>query len=158
MTNRKPRSDSAAAMLNAAKNAALGDPLPPDHVQISADAMPYYTAIVRARTRDEWDDYQLMVAAQLAECMAEQREIAGMLLLEGRVISNDRGTPVANPLASMLERLAGRQLAYTRLLQMGGRVPGTAGDKRKKQAGRQLERTAREMADEAADEANGLLA
>jgi len=118
--------------------------------------MPYYVAIVRARTRDEWDEYQLMVAVQMAECMAEQKEIAGLLLIEGRVIPNDRGTPVANPLSSMLERLAGRQLAYTRILQMGGRVPGTAGDKRKKQAGRQLERGARQAADEVED--NELLA
>lgn len=158
MATRKPRSDSATAAINAAKNVAMGDPMPPEHVQLSADATPYYFAIVRARARDEWDDYQLMVAAQMAECMAEQKEMAGVLLLEGRVIPNERGTPVANPLSSMLERLAGRQLAYTRILQMGGRVPGTAGDKRKKQAGRQLERGARQAADEAAEEENGLLA
>lgn len=120
--------------------------------------MPYFISIVRARTRDEWDEYQLTVAAQMAACMAEQVEMNAMLVLEGRVIPNERGTPVANPLSSMLERLAGRQLAYTRILQMGGRVPGTAGDKRKKQAGRALERGARQAHDEAVDEENGLLA
>lgn len=156
MATRKPRSDSATAAINAAKNVAMGDPMPPSHVQISADALPYFISIVRARTREEWDEYQLMVAAQMAECMAEQREMAAMLVLEGRVIPNDRGTPVANPLSSMLERLAGRQLAYTRILQMGGRVPGTAGDKRKKQAGRALERGARQAAGEVED--NELLA
>lgn len=91
-----------------------------------------------------------------AERIAKQREFDALIMLEGDVIKNDKGTLVANPRVSMLERLAGRQLAYTRILQMGGRVPGTAGDKRKKQAGRQLERGARQAADEVED--NELLA
>jgi hypothetical protein len=149
---RKPRSDSAAAAINAAKNAALGDPMPPDHVQLSADALDDYRAIVRARARDEWSEYDLIVAAQMAECIARQRDYDAKIALEGEVIENAKGTLVANPMVSMLERLAGRQLAYTRILQMGGRVPGTAGDKRKKQNGRQLERTARALADEVVED------
>lgn len=156
MATRKPRSDSATAAINAAKNVAMGDPMPPAHVQISTDALPDYRAIVRARTREEWSEYDLLVAAQMAECIAKQREFDALIVLEGDVIKNDKGTLVANPRVSMLERLAGRQLAYTRILQMGGRVPGTAGDKRKKQAGRQLERGARQAADEVED--NELLA
>ena len=74
------------------------------------------------------------------------------------MIENAKGTMVANPRVSMLERLAGRQMAYTRLLQMGGRVPGTAGDKRNKQNARQLERGARQAHEEAAGEHDGLLA
>lgn len=152
MAQRKTRSDSADAQMKAAKNAALGDPTPPGHVQISADALDDYRAIVRARARDEWTEYDLIVAAQMAECIAKQRDYDARVALDGEVIKNDRGTLVANPMVGMLERLAGRQLAYTRILQMGGRVPGTAGDKRKKQAGRQLERTARDLAEEVAKE------
>lgn len=148
MTNRKPRSDSASAAIEAAKNAALGDPLPPEHVQISAEAMDDYRAIVRARARSEWSEYDLIVAAQMAECIAKQREYDAQILIDGPVVENAKGTLVANPMVSMLERLAGRQLAYTRILQMGGRVPGTEGDKRKKQNGRQLERNARGLAAE----------
>lgn len=157
-TPRKPRSDSAAAAIEAAKNAAMGDLLPPDHVQISEAAMPDYRAIVRARARNEWSEYDLIVAAQLAECIAKQREQDELILAEGDVIENAKGTMVANPRVSMLERLAGRQMAYTRLLQMGGRVPGTAGDKRNKQNARQLERGARQAHEEAAGEHDGLLA
>lgn len=157
MTERKLRSDSAAAAIKAAKNAAMGTPMPPDHVQISADAMEDYRAIVRARTRDEWTEYDLIVAAQMAECIAKQRHYEACLAVDGEVIKNDKGTLVANPMVSMLERLAGRQLAYTRILQMGGRVPGTAGDKRKKQGARTLERGAREAAEETRTE-QGLLA
>jgi hypothetical protein len=154
---RKPRSDSAAAALLAAKNAALPDLLPPAHVQLSAAATPDYTAIVRARARNEWSELDLIVAAQLAECIAKQREQDGLLALEGDVVVNAKGTQVANPRVAMLANLAGRQMAYMRTLQMGGRVAGTAGDKRKKQGMRQLERDAR-AADEVEAEGDGLLA
>lgn len=155
---RRARSDSAAAAIKAAKNAAMDTPMPPDHVQISADALPDYHAIVRARARDEWSELDLIVAAQLAECIVRQREQDDLILLEGDVIKNDKGTMVANPRVAMLERLAGRQMAYMRTLQMGGRVPGTAGDKRKKQNGRALERGARAAQQEVEDEGKGLLA
>lgn len=158
MTNRRTRSDSAAAAIKAAKNAAMGDPMPPDHVQISAGAIADYRTIVRARARDEWTEYDLLVAAQMAECIAKQRDYEARLLVDGEVIKNDKGTLVANPLVSMLERLAGRQMVYTRILQMGGRLPGTAGDKRKKQGARALEAGARRAAEEAAEQDDGLLA
>ncbi|KAK1548208.1 hypothetical protein Q3G72_024948 [Acer saccharum] len=83
MTERKTRSDAAAAAIRAAQNVALGDPMPPAHVKISEDAEPDYRAIVRARTRDEWSDYDLIVAAQMAECIAKQRDYDCRLLLEG---------------------------------------------------------------------------
>jgi len=158
MATRQPRSDSATAALKAAKNAALGDKMPPDHVQISEAAMPDYRAIVRARARDEWSEMDLIVASQLAECVARQREHDALLLAEGDVVENAKGTRVCNPRISILEQLARRQMAYMRSLQMGGRVPGTAGDKRVKQQGRALERQARAAHEEAAEENDGLLA
>lgn len=158
MTNRKTRSDSATAAIRAAKNVALGDPMPPEHVQISADAMDDYRAIVRARTRDEWTEMDLIVAAQLAECVAKQREYDAQIMIDGPVVENAKGTLVANPLVSINERLAGRQMAYMRTLQMGGRLPGTAGDKRKKQGARAVEAGARRAAEEVAEQDDGLLA
>lgn len=140
---RQMRSDSAAAALEAAKNAVAPDLRPPAHVQISADAEPYYTDIVRARARNEWNPHQLTIAAQLAECMAEQRDVAAELVLEGRVIINGRGTKVANPLVGILEQLARRQMALGRSLQMIGRA---IGDPRKPTMQRELEKNARDLA------------
>lgn len=147
--NRQARSDSAAAAIDAAK-AAVAPPLrPPAHVQLFADAEPYYADIVRARARSEWNEFQLTVAAQLAQCMAEQVEVAAELALEGRVVENARGTLVANPLVGIMEQLARRQMALSRSLQMVGRV---LGDPRKPQGKRQLEKNARELAGEVAGE------
>lgn len=139
---RQTRSDSATAAVQAAVNVAKGDPMPPSHVVISPAAMPHYLHIVRARARDEWNDLQLTVAAQLAECFVEQEEERQEMAKEGRVLKNERGTMVANPRASILEQMARRQMALMRTLQMGGR---TIGDPRKPLGPRAAESNARKL-------------
>lgn len=151
-TVRKPRqarSDGATAAINAAKNVAAPDLRPPPHVQISAAAEPYFADIVRARARDEWNPHQLTIAVQLAECMVEQQEVGVELALEGRVVRNDRGTRVANPLVSISEQLARRQMALGRSLQTIGR---SVGDPRAKTKQRQLENKARGLVQEVSKE------
>lgn len=145
MATRKTRADSTTAAINAAKNAASPDLRPPSHVQISASAEPYFADIVRARAREEWNEHQLTIAVQLAECMAEQEEVRAELVVEGRVTVNERGTRVANPLVSISEQLARRQMALGRSLQMIGRATG---DPRTPTAKRKLEAGARRVRDE----------
>lgn len=158
MPTKRTRSDSATAALNAAKNAALGDLMPPDFVQVSADARPYFVAIVRARARDEWTDLHLIIAAQLAQCLCDLQAEEDALLLEGRVVKNDRGTPIMNPRMAACEQLARKEMALMRTLQMGGRVPGAAGDARNKAGARKLEQGARRVREELAEEDDELLA
>lgn len=146
---RQQRSDSASAAVQAAVNVAKGDPMPPEHVSISPAALPHYLHIVRARARDEWNDLQLTVAAQLAECFVEQDEERAEMAKEGRVLKNDRGTMVSNPRVSILEQMARRQMALMRTLQMGGR---TVGDPRQPLNKRKSEQTARKLAKEIEEE------
>jgi hypothetical protein len=156
--NRQARSDSAAAAIAAAKAAASPELRPPAHVQLTASAEPYFADIVRARARSEWNEHQLTIAAQMAECMAEQEEVRAEIALDGRVLKNERGTLVANPLVGISEALARRQMALGRSLQMIGRA---IGDPRKPQGTRTLEKNARAMAGEVATEGadgDGLLA
>lgn len=149
MPPRKTRSDSATAAINAAKNAAAPDLRPPAHVQLSANAEAYFGDIVRARAREEWNEHQLTIAAQMAECMVDQDEVRAELLLEGRVLVNERGTKVANPLVSISEQLARRQMALGRSLQMIGRA---VGDPRTPTAQRKNEANARKLRTEVEQE------
>lgn len=146
---RQTRSDSAAAALEAAKNAALPMLRPPAHVQVSASAEPYYADIVRARARSEWNPHQLTIAAQMAECMVEQDEVRALYALEGWTVVNAKGTVVANPLVGIAEALARRQMALGRSLQMIGRALGHP-DKPKGK--RMLEDQARGLREELEDE------
>jgi hypothetical protein len=154
--NRQTRSDSAAAALEAAKAAASPDLRPPPHVQILASAEPYFTDIVRARARSEWNPHQLTIAAQMANCMADQDEVRAGIALDGWTVINAKGTEVANPLVGISEQLARRQMALGRSLQMIGRA---IGDPRKPQGKRALEAQARGLVEELEEEgADGLLA
>jgi hypothetical protein len=64
-------------------------------------------------------------------------------------MKNDRGTMVANPRVAVLEQLARREMALMRTLRMGGRV---AGDARDEGARRKLERQAKALQTELAED------
>lgn len=146
---RQTRSDSATAAIEAAKNAVAPPLRPPGHVQLSASAEPYFEDIVRARARSEWNPHQLTIAAQMAECMADQDEVRAELALDGWTVINAKGTEVANPLVGINEALARRQMALGRSLQMIGRA---LGDPRKPMGKRALEEQARQAREQARDE------
>lgn len=152
---KRTRADSAASAVKAMLDAAKPDIEVPDWVTLTESAKPFWVGVVRARARDEWQDVDLVVAAQLAQCQADIAEEDEALRAEGRVLRNERGTPVMNPRTTVLEQLARREMALMRTLRMGGRV---AGDARDEMGKRQVERGARKARAEVEAEGDGLLA
>ncbi|WP_426195084.1 TerS protein [Massilia sp. DWR3-1-1] len=152
---KRTRADSAASAVNAMVNAAKPDIEVPHYVTLTESAKPFWIGVVRARTREEWIDVDLVVAAQLAQCQADIAEEDEALRTEGRVIKNDRGTPVMNPRTTVLEQLARREMALMRTLRMGGRI---AGDSRDEEGKRKIERASRKLRGELEEESDGLLA
>lgn len=121
--NKRPRSDSAAAAVNAMLNAAKPLPAVPKHVKLRKQDMPFWEGIVCARARAEWTECDLVVGAQLARCQADMEAAQQQLDEEGTTIENHRGTMVANPLFSVLQQLAQREMALMRVLRMGTPIP-----------------------------------
>jgi hypothetical protein len=152
---KRTRSDSAASAVKAMVDAAKPEIPPPDYVVLTESAMPFWSGVVRARARDEWAEVDLVVAAQLAQCQADIAEEDADLRIEGKVIRNDKGTPVMNPRTTVLEQLARREMALMRTLRMGGRI---AGDVRDEVGKRKIERTSRKLRGELKEEEDGLLA
>lgn len=152
---KRTRADSAASAVNAMVAAARPDIEVPGHVTLTDSALPFWSAVVRARARDEWADVDLVIAAQLAQCQADMAEEDETLRNEGRVSMNDRGTPVMNPRTTVMEMLARREMALMRTLRMGGRI---AGDSRDEAGKRKIERTSRKLRGELEEEGDGLLA
>ena len=130
-------------------NAALGVIPPPAHVTLRDGDRVFWDAVVCARARDEWTDADLVVAAQLARCLADIEREQLLLDGEGTLSVNDRGTQIVNPRVSVLEQFARREMALMRTLRMGGRTAGAARDL---QATRKVERQAagirRELSEE----------
>jgi len=142
---RKQRSDSAQAAINAAIAAASPMPDVPSHVRLREKDYAFWDNIIRARAREEWTNADLVVAAQLARCMADIESESLKLDVEGSVLENQRGTPVMNPRHSVLEQLARREMALMRSLQMIGSAKG---DKRDVENARKLQNQAAMARDE----------
>ena len=136
------RADSTASKIKAMSDAALGILRPPEHVQITSSALLYWDGIVRARARDEWSEVDLVVVAQLAQCQADIAEQDVMLRAEGSIVTNERGTQIMNPRATLMENLARREMALMRTLRLGGAV---SGDKRDDAKRRSIQRQSEEL-------------
>lgn len=147
---RRINANSAANAVKAMLDAAKADLRPPGHVKLRDGDEPFWVGVVRARTRDEWTETDLVVAAQLARCLHDIEREQVALDTEGAVVSNDKGTQIVNPRVSVLEQYARREMALMRTLRMGGYAP----DKQTANlnAARKTERQSRRVRSELADE------
>ena len=140
---RKQRSDSAKAAIDAALAVTLPELRPPGDVRLRAGDEPFWRTIIQSRARAEWvSEADLIVAAQLARCMADIESEQVVIETEGSVIENGRGTKVMNPRHAILEQLARRQMAFMKCLAMTGVI--RLGDKRGLAGARAAEAGARD--------------
>ena len=140
---RRQRSDSGEAAIKAAQNAALPDHDPPASYPLKDYELPFFTDILHARSRDDWREVDIQLAAQLARCMSDiQRQ---ELILQGEdvvIVHKDSGKMEENPRIKVIARYKTMQGAIMRTLQLGGRV---AIDPRNMQKAADLEKQARKL-------------
>lgn len=146
---KRSRSDSAASAVKAMLNAAKPKLMPPAHILLRPEDLPFWDAIMLARSTDEWIENDLILAAQLARCQFDAEMEAALLAQEGSVLTAPTGKVLANPRATILEKLINREMALMRTLRMGGRI---AGDARNSSGSRMIERKAREIRAEMHDD------
>lgn len=144
MAKRNSDSNSVAGAQKAMQNALAGVFAPPPEVDLPDEALPFWRAIVRARARDEWNDNELQVAAQLARTREKIERLEKVLDHQGEILVNERGTPIKNPLFSVLEDLTRRQMALMRSLQVN--ATASAGQAKDNQRKRKAEKDADSVA------------
>jgi len=76
-TERRTRSDSATAAVQAAHNAADGPREPLAHAPIPDEARPFWDALMRNRPRHRWNDADLGNAAILAITQMQAHHLIG---------------------------------------------------------------------------------
>lgn len=113
MKPRNPRSDSAAAAVQAAQNAAAGPLEPPAHVYVPDVVRPFWDAVVRNRPRHRWNDADLTNAAILARAMYDVGRLQSEIDAEG-----DTPDGKLNPKHRLLETLVKRTASLSRLLHI----------------------------------------
>lgn len=101
---------------------------PPSHVRMQDVDWPFWESVVAEFARAEWTEHQLELAAMLARTMADMEEQQRLLRDEGFTSKSDRGTPVANPRATIVKGLTGDILSMRRSLALHARAQ--SGDSR----------------------------
>ena len=120
MAGKRAPSNTVDSAVKAMLNAAKPLPEPPAHVRLAKADRPFWEAIMRARSRDEWTESDLVTAAQLARCQRDIEAESAALESEGSVVTNARGTQIMNPRHTVLQQLSQRQLALMRSLSIAG--------------------------------------
>lgn len=124
MAKRK-RSDSTAAAAEAMqKTATIIDP--PEYVDVSDDARPFWDAIIS--TRAVWSPHDYVVAAQLARINADIEKYNAILAKSGRIVKKENGGFQVSPVHKVLKDLVEEQQRLCRTLQIHARA--TQGESR----------------------------
>ena len=134
--------DTAAGAVKAMLNAAQPLLTPPAHCAMRSGDAPFWKGVIEARARDEWTESNLVIAAQLARCQFDIEDQQKLLYSEGHVVVNERGTPIANPRHTVLEKLRSSQMMLMRSLALVGsdvaRGRDLAGKRKLEQESRKL--------------------
>jgi len=124
--NRRQRVDSTTAAVKIMAGAAKAI-IPPAHVPLQDEDVPFWLSVIAEFARSEWTDHQLELAAMLARTMADLEREQRDLREEGSVTKTDRGTPVVNPRKAVVQMHAGTILALRRSLSLHARAQGGEG-------------------------------
>ncbi len=125
MTGRKQRIDSITAAVGVVASANI-EILPPEHCPLPEGAMPFWSAIVRGRAREEWNSTPSLLATASSLAWTQWQIVLLRQMYEGVVPLPD-GMKSAM-LASRMIDLQRLEMAYLRTLQQHGR--GAQGEAR----------------------------
>lgn len=126
-SDRKQRSDSAAAALEGFKN-ANSVVQPPDGVELRTDEeRTIWSQFTRARARDAWRDFDLVLLAKVVKTEVVLRSCQAQLDATGLLTENKKGTPIENPMLRVYDTLLRQQLAIIRSMSLNstGKDPRT---------------------------------
>jgi hypothetical protein len=91
----------------------------PEGVSLRDDAeVVIWGQFTRARTREGWRDFDLLIVAKSVRLEADIRKYQGLLDRSGPIIVNERGTKVPNPFFAIIDNLQRQQLALIRSLSL----------------------------------------
>jgi hypothetical protein len=124
---------------------AAGDPVQvPKHIDLTEEESKLWPQFASARSSVDWREFDLILLSKIVKLEASIRGYQQMLTGSGPIIRNKRGTPIVNPLISIIDTLTRQQMAIIRSLSM------TAGaDPRTNMGHAQAQRTFEQFADDA---------
>lgn len=115
---RKPRSDSATALIDAFENANKSIPLPDGVILRDESEKIIWDQFCKARARSAWRDFDLVILAKVVRLEADIRKHQETLDKSGPLIRNKRETLIENPLLRVVDTLQRQQLALIRSMSL----------------------------------------
>lgn len=98
----------------------LSDRVPlPSGVVLRNDAeMLIWDQFTRARARDAWRDFDLLIVAKAVRLEADIRKYQTALDKSSPIVQNNKGTQIVNPFLAVIDNLQRQQLALIRSLSL----------------------------------------
>ena len=99
---------------------AINDRIPlPAGLELRSEAeLIIWHQFTRARARSDWRDMDLILLAKIVKMEVDIRAAQIELDAMGMMVENKRGTPIPNPLLSVIDTLERRQLAVIRSMSL----------------------------------------
>jgi len=93
-------------------------PLPAGVVLRDDDEMVIWDQFTHARVREGWREFDLLIVAKAVRLEADIRKHQKSLDRMGVLVKTDKGTPIVNPLVSVIDSMQRQQLALIRSLSL----------------------------------------
>ncbi len=85
--------------------------------------MVIWEQFTRARTRDGWRDFDLLIVAKAVRLEADIRKYQTALDRSSAIVKNEKGTQIVNPFFAVIDNLQRQQLALIRSLSLNQAGP-----------------------------------
>lgn len=120
--SRKGRVDSVS---EAVRIAGASQPIiAPSSVPLDDHELGFFANIIAEYARADWTAHELEVAAMFAREMASMERMQRQFKEEGPKAFSEKGTPVVNPLKSVIQMHASAILSFRRSLSLHARAKG----------------------------------
>nr|WP_230585791.1 terminase [Xenorhabdus bovienii] len=146
MAEKRDRSDSVSAEIQAMKNAAADTIEPPAHAGLEKKAEPFWHDNIRSKALDSWTPSDLLAAVELANNQLEITLLRKELRKKERVQGEGRDEDVIKTLRKQIVELQRTILAQRRDLQIHSHA--TNGESRDQRKRNQNDTEARRVRDE----------
>ena len=116
----KSRSDKNSTTAAVAGFQGAIEPIPmPEGVTLrSAEEHVIWNQFTRAPAKEDWRDMDTLLLAKVVRMEADIRKHQTVLDRTGVLIENKRGTPIPNPLLTVIDTLERRQMAVIRSMSL----------------------------------------
>ncbi|MFL7798890.1 terminase [Escherichia coli] len=156
MADKRIRSDSSAAAVQAMKNAAVDTIDPPSHAGLEKKAEPFWHDNIRSKALDSWTPADLLAAVELANNQLYITVLRKDLRKEERIRGEARDEGLIKDLRKQIVELQRTILAQRRDLQIHSHA--TNGESRDQKKRNQNDRDARNTKNEHQDQDDNLIA